>query len=159
MAASGAIRVTARTVRKTGRMIAMKIKLDVGAKMPTRAHEWDAGLDLYARDYKVVGGMDSGVFDTGVHMEIPNGFVGFIKSKSGLNIMHGLRCEGVVDSGYTGSIVVKLYNDTVMPYRVLPGDKIAQLVILPVWFPENMTLVDELDETERGESGFGSTGR
>lgn len=137
----------------------LKIKLDEGAKMPTRAHRWDAGLDLYARQGKPVPEGGSAKFDTGVHMEIPKGFVGFIMAKSGLNVKHGLTCEGVIDSGYTGSIVVKLYNDSDCDYFVEDGDKIAQIVICPVWLPLQILRVDELDETERGDCGFGSTGR
>lgn len=137
----------------------LKIKLDEGAKMPTRAHECDAGMDLYSTEGKLVPAMGNAIFDTGVHMEIPKGFVGFIKSKSGLNVKHGLTCEGVIDSGYTGSIVVKLYNDSDWDYLVEAGDKIAQIVLLPVWVPESMILVHRLEESERGDNGFGSTGR
>lgn len=86
----------------------MRVKLDNGAKMPTRAHKWDAGYDLYANENGIIYAEDSFSFDTGVHVEIPKGYVGFVKAKSGLNIKHGLSCTGVIDSGYTGSIVVKL---------------------------------------------------
>ena len=88
----------------------MKIVLDEGAILPTRAHQDDAGLDLYARDGQVVCAKESAKFDTGVHIEIPPSMVGFLKSKSGLNVKHGITSEGVIDEGYTGSIVVKLYN-------------------------------------------------
>lgn len=141
----------------------MKIKLDEGAKMPTRAHPWDAGLDLYAPKGEGVycippcGG--SVTIDTGVHMEIPEGYTGFIKAKSGLNVKHGLTCTGVIDAHYTGSIAVKLYNHhPCLRYDVRPGDKIAQLVILPCVMP-HLELVDSLEETDRGNAGFGSTGR
>lgn len=154
----------------------MKIMLDKGAKMPTRAHPWDAGLDLYApendcvpatlAEFTLVG--DSGceldtyvgavTIDTGVHVDIPEGYVGFIKSKSGLNVKHGLTSEGVIDAHYTGSIKVKLYNHTPDAYLFKAGDKIAQLVILPCLLPE-LELVDSLEETDRGDGGFGSTGR
>ena len=136
----------------------MKIKLDEGAFMPTRAHDTDAGLDLYARDSKVVPAHGSAIFDTGVHMELPNRTAGFLKSKSGLNVKHNLTSEGVIDVGYTGSIVVKLYNHGDTDYQVHVGDKISQMVILPVVMP-HMVVVDELDETARGDGGFGSTGR
>ena len=146
----------------------MKIVLDKGAKMPTRAHETDAGLDLYTPHNVVVkrsgayaedGAVSIGyaTIDTGVHVEIPKGFVGFIKSKSGLNVKRGLIAEGVIDSGYTGSIVVKLYNLTNVPHYFEAGDKIAQLVLLPIITPQ-LELVDSLEETERGDNGFGSTG-
>lgn len=136
----------------------MKIKLDNGAKMPTRAHQWDAGLDLYSREGKIVPARGSATFDTGVHVEIPPMNVGFLKSKSGLNIKHDLTGEGVIDSGYTGSIAVKLYNDADADYHVQPGDKIIQLVILPIIMPD-MELVDSFEQTERGDNGFGSSGR
>ena len=136
----------------------MKIKLDEGAKMPTRAHAVDAGLDLYARETQIVPAKESAIFDTGVHMEIPVGYVGMLKSKSGLNVKHGLVGEGVVDAGYTGSIKVKLYNHGGYDYKVQAGDKISQIVILPIITPE-LELVDKLDETDRGNGGFGSTGK
>lgn len=155
----------------------MKIMLDESAKCPTRAHENDAGLDLYAREEvtiypyarRVYSVVESGVieqylpncasFDTGVHMEIPNGYFGKIESKSGLNVKHNIAsCGGVVDCGYTGSIVVKLYNLGTEPYTFHKGDKIAQIVIQPCIAPE-LEVVDELSETERGQQGFGSSGK
>lgn len=135
----------------------MKIVLDQGAILPTRAHDDDAGLDLYARDKQVVCAKESAKFDTGVHIQLPKGTVGFIKSKSGLNVKYGLTCEGVIDVGYTGSIVVKMYNNSGFDYVVNAGDKIAQLVVLPILLPKP-ELVDSLEETERGDNGFGSTG-
>lgn len=136
----------------------MKIKLDEGAKMPTRAHNSDAGLDLYAKETKLVPARGSAIFDTGVHVEIPRGATGLVLSKSGLNVKHGLTSEGVIDAGYTGSIVVKLYNNSKADYTVNEGDKISQLVIVPIFIPV-LEIVDELEETERGENGFGSSGR
>ena len=147
----------------------LNVALDPGAKMPTRAHTYDAGLDLYT-PYDVTvpraeyspysGGVEicSATIDTGVHVEIPEGCVGFIKSKSGLNVKYGLTAEGVIDAHYTGSIAVKLYNHTDRPYRFKAGDKIAQLVILPCLLPVP-ELVDHLEDTDRGAGGFGSTGR
>lgn len=141
----------------------MKIKLDPGAYMPTRAYETDAGLDLYSMEDAViwpdskVG--DGVVFDTGVHIELPPGTFGKIESKSGLNVNHGVVSHGgVIDEGYTGSIKVKLYNHGPRGYAVRKGDKIAQLIIQPYLAPE-MELVAFLDETERGDNGFGSSGR
>ena len=136
----------------------MKVKLDDGAIMPTRAHPADAGLDLYARETQIVGARDSAKFDTGVHIELPEGTVGFLKSKSGLNVNHGITSEGVIDVGYTGSIVVKLYNKSGKDYEIKAGDKISQLVILPILTPTPQ-LVDSLEESERGDNGFGSSGR
>lgn len=148
----------------------MKIKLDDGAIMPTRAHPTDAGLDLYSMEDKKVPAHGSAVFDTGVHIELPKirldmGFipedfmtVGLIKSKSGLNVHHNIVSEGVIDVGYTGSIRVKLYNHGNVSYAVNRGDKISQLVILPILTP-TLKLVDSLSESERGDGGFGSTGK
>lgn len=136
----------------------MKIKLDNGAFMPTRAHKTDGGLDLYAMKTQIVPARGSAVFDTGVHVELPTGTVGMLKSKSGLNVKHGITNEGVIDAGYTGSIVVKLYNYSRNEYVVNAGDKISQLVIVPILTPP-LEVVETLDETERGADGFGSTGK
>ena len=136
----------------------MKIVLDKGAKMPTRAHETDAGLDLYARETQIIPAKESAIFDTGVHIELPPNTVGFLKSKSGLNVAHDLVGEGVIDEGYTGSIKVKLYNLGGYDYKVNAGDKIIQLVILPINKP-GLELVDELGESDRGNNGFGSSGK
>lgn len=136
----------------------MRIKLDEGAIMPTRAHETDAGLDLYARDTQIVCAKESATFDTGVHIELPPRTVGFVCGRSGFNMKHGLTCDGVIDVGYTGSIRVKLYNHSGYDYRINKGDKIAQLVIVPILTPV-LELTDTLRETERGDNGFGSTGR
>lgn len=97
------------------------------------------------------------MFDTGVHIELPEGTVGFLKSKSGLNVKHDITSDGVIDAGYTGNIVVKLYNHGKKNYFVGKGDKISQLVILPILTP-GLEIAESLDETERGDNGFGSTG-
>ena len=140
----------------------MRIKLDEGAILPTRAHTEDAGMDLYAREDKVVPARGSAVFDTGVHIELPYGTVGMLKSKSGLNVKHGIITEGVIDAGYTGSIVAKLYNLSDDDYLVKSGDKITQLVIMTYERPDvfaGFKIVDELNATDRGDNGFGSSGR
>lgn len=136
----------------------MKIMLDEGAILPTRAHTTDAGLDLYARETQIVPAKDSAVFDTGVHIELPLCTTGFLKSKSGLNVKHGIISDGVIDAGYTGSIRVKLYNLSGYDYKVNAGDKISQLVVLPYVAP-SLEIVDKLDETPRGNKGFGSSGK
>ena len=152
----------------------MKIKLDEGAYMPTRAHEFDAGMDLYAPKTVTIPGSKSAAplyghgygkayvghrtVDTGVHIQIPQGFVGFIKSKSGLMVKHGLLTDGTIDSGYTGSIRVTVFNMTPNEYKFQAGEKIAQLVIQPCVLPP-LELVDEQEETDRGAGGFGSTGK
>lgn len=136
----------------------MNVILETGAYMPTRAYEHDAGYDLRSPYDITVWNGESVTIDTGVHVEIPAGYVGFLKSKSGLNVRHGISGEGVIDSGYTGSIVCKLYNNGEYPYRITKGDKIIQLVILPVFTPE-LVMVDKLETTKRGNNGFGSTGK
>ena len=135
----------------------IKIMLDDGAFMPTRAHEQDAGLDLYATEEQTIFRHGSYTFDTGVHVQIPEGYVGFLKSKSGLNVNQGIQSAGVIDCGYTGSIRVKLYNHGSTMVHIKRGQKISQLVLLPIITPD-LELVDSLDETERGANGFGSSG-
>ena len=100
----------------------MKIKLDKGARIPTRAHNTDAGLDLYAMDTQIVPAKESAIFDTGVHVELPEGTAGFLKSKSGLNTKHGITSEGVIDVGYTGSIVAKLFAQAGLPDKAKQPD-------------------------------------
>ena len=108
----------------------MKVMLDSGAFAPTRAHKTDAGLDLRSPIFIEVPANGSSVIDTGVHVELPIGTVGFLKSKSGLNVKHDITSEGVIDVGFTGRIRAKLYNHGTKPYQVLRGDKITQLVVV-----------------------------
>ena len=136
----------------------MKIKLDKGAFIPVRAHGTDAGADLRSPIDTVVPAMGSRVIDTGVHIQLPHGYVGMLKSKSGLNVRHGITSEGVIDEGYTGAIKVKLYNHSEKDYVIERGDKITQLVILPCEYVK-FDLVDDLEDSERGSDGFGSTGK
>ena len=136
----------------------MKVKLDDFAFIPERAHHTDAGLDLKSPVCIEIPARSSAVIDTGVHVDLPIGTVGFLKSKSGLNVNHDITSDGVIDVGYTGSIKVKLYNHGIIPYQVLRGDKITQLVVVECHFPD-VEIVEELDGTERGNKGFGSTGR
>ena len=136
----------------------MKIKLDPGAVMPTRAHEFDAGLDLYAMEKTVIKPCDRATISTGVHAQIPKGFVGLLTSKSGLMAKEGITCRGTIDSGYVGSIHAVLFNHSHQYVTIEKGQKITQLVILPILNPE-LQVVEDLDDTERGEGGFGSSGK
>lgn len=136
----------------------MNIMLDGTALMPKRGHATDAGLDLLSPVDTVIPAHGSVTVDTGVHIELPPNTAGFIKSKSGLNVKYGITSEGVIDVGYTGSIAVKLYNNSDVDYIVHRGDKISQLVVVKIDTPE-MVLVGKLADTERGNGGFGSTGR
>lgn len=137
----------------------MKYMLDEGAFAPEYAHITDAGMDLRTPKAVRVPAHSSAIIDTGVHLQIPNNYVGFLKSKSGLNVKHSILSEGVIDCGYTGSIVAKLYNHSNTDYVFQKGDKITQLVILPCATGAILEQVDSFDETERGDSGFGSTGK
>jgi dUTP pyrophosphatase len=134
------------------------VVLDDGAFLPERAYEWDAGADLRSPVSARVIPLGSVVIDTGVHVEIPKGYAGFLFSKSGLYVKNNLTNTGLIDSGYTGSIKVKLINHGTEYYQIEKGDKISQLVISPVLLC-GFHLVDNLGETDRGANGFGSTGR
>ena len=136
----------------------MKIKLDKGAVAPSRGHTWDGGLDLYSMEDGYIRVNQSKTFDTGVHVAIPEGYVGLIRSRSGLMCNHGITTDGTIDAHYTGSVRICLFNHGGSKYEVKAGDKIAQLVIVPCLLPP-LELVDSLEETDRGENGFGSTGR
>ena len=136
----------------------MKVKLAPGAYYPERAHETDAGLDLKSPINLVIEPKRKAVIDTGVHFAIPKGYVGLLTSKSGLMAKYGITSRGTIDSGYTGSVRVVLFNHSDEHFVVCEGDKISQLVILPMITPM-LEYVSDLDETERGEGGFGSSGR
>ena len=136
----------------------MRIVLDDGAYIPLRAHETDAGLDLRTPKDVTVPAKGSVIVDTGVHIELPPNTVGMLKSKSGLNVKYGITSEGVIDVGYTGSIVAKLYNHSETHVILKKGNKITQLVIIPI-VPVELEQVSELMAKERGSGGFGSTGR
>lgn len=137
------------------------VQLDPGALMPIRAHETDAGADLCCKtdmEEVTIEPGDSVLIDTGVHVQLPPNTVGMLKSKSGLNCMAACTTTGVIDEGYSGPIKVRVYNHGSFAKTFGAGDKVTQLVIMPVlypWFYE----VDEVEGGERGQSGFGSTGR
>lgn len=136
----------------------MNIMLDEKALMPTRGHATDAGLDLLSPIDTIVPAKGSITIDTGVHIELPPNTAGFLKSKSGLNVKYGITSEGVIDVGYTGSIAVKLYNHSNIDYAVSRGDKISQLVVMKIGIP-SLDVVESFEKTERGDNGFGSTGK
>lgn len=137
----------------------MKVILDKNAIMPQKAHKTDAGFDLFSREKKTVPAGGSAIYDTGVHIQLPNDTVGMLKSKSGLNVKYGITSEGVIDAGYTGSIIVKLYNDSDTDYIVERGDKITQLVVLPLAYVGELEIADHFEETERGTGCLGSSGK
>lgn len=136
----------------------INVTLDDGAFMPEYAHFGaDAGADLRTPEAYLIMPHTAMTIDTGVHVAIPEGYVGMIKSKSGLNVNKSILAEGVIDHGYTGSIKVKLYNHGDFSVGFNRGDKITQLVIVP-FIAGEFEQVETLDATERGENGFGSTG-
>lgn len=136
----------------------MEIMLDNGAHMPSRGHETDAGLDLRTPEAVTVPAYGSVTIDTGVHVALPYECAGLLVSKSGLNVSHDITSTGLIDDEYTGSIVVKLYNHGGEDYKFEAGDKITQLVVIPV-VREPLEQVSMFNATERGDNGFGSTGR
>lgn len=137
----------------------LKYTLDEGAYPPERAHATDAGLDIRNRERaRVVPAKGSAVFHTGIHVQIPHGYAGLFVSKSGLNVKFGVTSTGLIDEGYTGELVVKLYNSGFNGKIIDKGDKITQLVLIPVLYAQPV-LADSLEPGERGENGFGSTGK
>lgn len=144
----------------------INVKLDEGAKLPSRAHVYDAGYDLHARVKNGYGctavlPRSKEVFDTGVHIQFKPGTAGVIMSRSGMNVKHGLTATGLIDCGFTGSIHVALYNHSNETYYVWDGDRIAQLVIVPISTPllKELAPNEDFGDSERGDGGFGSTGR
>ena len=141
-------------------------KLRENAILPTRGTALAAGVDLYAllpdgQESAAVAPQGKYLFPTGIAVEIPEGYVGLVFARSGIATKRQLapaNCVGVIDADYRGECTVALHNDTDAPRTVAPGDRIAQLMVVPVVRPE-LVRVDALDETERGAGGFGSTGR
>lgn len=136
----------------------MEIMLDDGAYMPSRGHETDAGLDLRTPKAVTVPAYGNAIVETGVHVALPHGCAGLLVSKSGLNVKHGITSTGLIDEGYTGSIVVKLYNHGGEDHEFEAGDKVTQLVVVPV-VCEHLEQVSAFNPSDRGDAGFGSTGR
>lgn len=136
----------------------MKIKVDFGGYVPSRAHDTDAGMDLRTPVSVTVQAHGSVVVDTRTHVELPHGCAGLIVSKSGLNVMHGITSTGLIDEGFSGKILVRIYNHSGEDYAFHEGDKCAQLVVIPVRY-EPVEIVDSINGGERGSAGFGSTGR
>ena len=135
----------------------MKIVVYAGGTPPTRAHEGDAGLDLYSPIDIIIPGKDAGIIDTLVAVEIPEGFFGDIRSRSSL-MKKGITTDGTIDSNYRGHIRIVLFNHSCKAYEVHAGDRIAQMVIEP-YRADKIEIVSELSETDRNTGGFGSTGK
>jgi len=137
-------------------------KLKDEALVPTRAHDGDAGLDLYACEAAHLGPGERWSVGTGVAVEIPDGHAGLVLPRSGLARDHGIalvNSPGLIDAGYRGEVRVLLLNtDPAETFRVEPGERIAQLVIAPVALAEPVE-VESLTESARGDGSFGSSGR
>lgn len=144
----------------------MKIKIKKvreNAAVPCRATSGSAGLDLCAcTDEPITLNVGERLtVPTGIAVGVPNGYASFVFARSGLGIRRGICLSngvGVIDSDYTGELQVGLINLGSEAYTIQPGERIAQLVVMPVCMPEPV-LTQELEETQRGDGGFGSTGR
>ena len=139
------------------------VHLDPDLPVPTYAKPGDAGVDLRAREHAVLAaGGGRALVPTGVAVAIPAGYAGFVQPRSGLALAHGVTClntPGLIDSGYRGEIKVLLVNtDPTEDFAIRRGERIAQLVIQQVEHAA-FVLCDELPPTDRGEDGFGSSGR
>lgn len=141
-------------------MVDVKIKKIKDVKLPLYAHEGDAGVDLYSAEECILKPLERKAVSTGIKMAIPQGYEGQVRPKSGLAINYGIsviNTPGTVDSGYRGEVKVLCVNLSNEDYRIEKDAKIAQMVFNKI---EHATIseVEELDETSRGEGGFGSTG-
>jgi dUTP diphosphatase len=136
-------------------------RLDERARLPTRAHDGDAGLDLYALEAAVLAPGERASVPTGIAVEIPPGQAGLVLPRSGLAARNGIsvvNAPGLIDSGYRGEVRVLLLNtDREHPFELGAGDRIAQLVLVKVELP-TLVEVDALSDSERGAGGFGSSG-
>jgi dUTP pyrophosphatase len=137
-------------------------KLKDGALLPTRAHEGDAGLDLYACEAAHIGPGERWSVGTGIAVEIPEGHAGLVLPRSGIARENGIglvNSPGLIDSGYRGELrVLLLNNDPAETFRVSPGDRIAQLLLTPIAIAEPVEAT-ALADSARGDGGFGSSGR
>lgn len=137
----------------------IRVEIDEGAYYPVHAHEDDAGYDLKCKEDIIVPAKGSVIVDTGIHFEIPRKWFGKLESKSGLNVMNAVFCAGgVIDSGFTGPIKCRVYNFSDKDYEFKAGDKVVQIVFLPIATPTFKVGFTRKDY-ERGESGYGSSGK
>lgn len=143
------------------RVVLRVLRIDKDVPLPSYAHEGDAGLDLFSREEVVLKPFERKLVGTGIKVEIPRGYAGFVQPKSGRAAKEGLsivNTPGLIDSGYRGEVKAILINlDPEKEIVIKKGEKIAQLVIQKVETVSVME-VEELSETSRGEGGFGSTG-
>lgn len=134
-------------------------KIHTEAILPNYAHNWDAGMDFYSIKEDIINPGERKGITTGIQMAIPESYVGLIWDKSGRALNDGLKTmAGVIDSGYRGEIIIVILNTSNKPIEIKPGTKIAQMLIQKIEQPE-IEEVASLDETLRGDGGFGSTGQ
>ena len=136
----------------------MKVMLDPGAYLPQRAHEKDAGYDLFSPKRFVLGPHEVRAIDTGVHIQLPDGKCGIVFSKSGLLKDHAVLSMGLIDEPYRGAIGAILVNLSGQHLTFAKGEKISQFFITN-YYAYDLEVVNALNETDRGSGGFGSTGR
>jgi dUTP pyrophosphatase len=134
------------------------LKVSAEATLPTRAHPEDAGLDMYSLEDVILEPSQGKVTKTGIAMAIPQGFVGMVADRSSLAKRGVKTAGGIIDAGYRGEIMICLWNISGEPIQLKRGERIAQLLILPIATPA-VVEVAKLDETKRGTGGFGSTGK
>lgn len=140
----------------------LQVVAEAPGLLPTRAHDSDAGLDLRANikgELTLLPG-ERALVPTGIRVSIPKGYAGFIHPRSGMAHRDGItvnNAPGTIDAGYTGEIMVNLINHGEYPVTIKLGDRIAQLILQQVELPK-IVIVDNLEETERGTAGHGSTG-
>lgn len=134
------------------------MSLDKGAMLPIKAHADDAGFDLHSPLNVEVPVGSYAMVNTGVHVQLPKNTVGFVKNRSSM-FKAGLTCDGTIDCGYTGPIMVCIFNRGKAPYMIRRGDRIAQLVVCRLEPLQDIEVVETLEDTDRGAGGFGSSGK
>lgn len=133
-------------------------KLHTDAKLPTRAHSYDAGIDLYTYQIVTINPNETKMIPTGIALEIPENYVGLVWDKSSIGAKGIKTLGGVIDAQYRGEINILLHNLNDTAYTFEAGHKVAQILIQKVEFPE-LIEVEELSDTTRSDGGFGSTGK
>jgi len=138
----------------------LKVKrLSPDAKIPNKAHQSDLGWDLFSNETIIVPPFGRELVRTGIAVQFPPNVGGIIKDRSGMASKRGLFIHaGVIDPDYRGEVQILMFNASKAPVEIKKGDKIAQMILMPVFMVSSFEVVEELDETVRGESGFGSTG-
>lgn len=136
----------------------MKFKVEEGGYPPVREHAEDAGVDLRTPIRMVIYPHSKTHIDLKVRVEIPKGYVGLLTSKSGLMKNRGIKTTGTIDSGYSGTIGCTVFNHSDEIIILEKGDKVTQLVVMPC-VTDQVEIVDDINEGDRGEHGYGSTGR